>query len=116
MYSWLDEEDSEKVDVEPTKSHIPPKVNDLRTPVKKSKGTDNTEIVLSSDSSPDLSKETEGKTKTDKPIATSSSHATSLVEVILDEEKTRAKCSISGELHCYKNDSIILNISDSHLA
>ena len=104
FYSWLDEEDSEKVDAEPTKSHIPPKVYDLRTPVKKS------------DSSPDLSKETEGKTKMDKPMATSSSHATSLVEVILDEEKTRAKCSISGELHCYKNDSIILNISDSHLA
>ena len=58
FYSWSNEEDSEKVDTEPIKSHISPKIYDLRTPLKKSKGTDNTEIVLSSDSSPDFSKET----------------------------------------------------------
>ena len=107
FYSWADEVDSEKVNTEPTKSHSSPKIYDLCTPVKKYKGTDNTEIVLLTDSSPDFSKKTEGKINSDKPTVTSSSHATSLVEVTFDEVKTRAKCSMSGELHCYKNDSII---------
>ena len=75
--------------------------------MKKSKGTDNAKIVLLTDSSPDFSKKTEGKINSDKLMATSSAHTTSLVEVTFDEVKTRAKCSISGELHCYKNDSII---------
>ena len=106
FYSWSDEDDSELVDIEPTKSHISPKIYDLRTPLKKSRGKDNTKIVLSSDSSPDLSKITEEKRKLSKAMATSSSHAPSLMEAILDEEKTRAKCSKVGELHCYKNASI----------
>ena len=104
-YSWVDEEDSEEVDIEPTKSHIPPKIYDLRTPLKKSKGEDKTEFILLTDSSPDLSKKTEGKTKPGQPMAVSRSHATSLMEVSLDEGKTRTKCSISGELHCSKNVS-----------
>ena len=61
MYSWLDEEDSEEVDIEPTKSQISPRIYDLCTPLKKSKGKDKTEIILLTDSSPDLSKKTEGK-------------------------------------------------------
>ena len=68
----MDDEDSEEVDIEPTKSHISPKIYDLRTPLKKSKGKDNTEIVLLIDSSPGLSKKTEGKINLDKPTATSS--------------------------------------------
>ena len=107
FYSWSDEDDNEMVDTEPIKSHFSPKIYDLCTPLKKSKGTDNTEIVLLTDSSSDFSKKTEGKINLDKPMATSSSHATSLVEVTFDEVKSCAKCSISGELHCYKNDSII---------
>ena len=70
--------------------------------MKKSKGMDNTEIILSSDSSPNLGKKTEVNLNSDKAITTSSSHASSLVDVILDEEKIRAKCSKIGELHCYK--------------
>ena len=104
MYSWLDEEDSEEVDTEPTKSHISPKIYDLRTPLKKSKGLDETEIVLLTDSSPDLNSK---KTELGKPMDTSSFQTTTLMEVSLDEDNTRAKCSISGELHCYKNDSNI---------
>ena len=105
FYSWLDEEDSEEVDIEPTKSHISPKIYDLRIPLKKSKGKDKTEIILLTDSSPDLSKKTEGKTRPGKPMTVSSSHAPSLMEVSLDEGKTCAKCSITGELQCYKNVS-----------
>ena len=104
MYSWLDEEDNEEVDTEPTKSHISPKIYDLRTLLYKSKGMDKTEIVLLTDSSPDLNSK---KTELGKPMDTSSFQTTTLMEVSLDEDNTRAKCSISGELHCYKNVSNI---------
>ena len=49
MYSWLDEEDSEEVDTELTKSHTSPKIYDLHTLLKKSKGLDEREIVLLTD-------------------------------------------------------------------
>ena len=61
FYSWSDEEESVKVDTEPIKSHISPKIYDLHTPLKKYKGKDKTEIILLTDSSPDLSKKTEKK-------------------------------------------------------
>ena len=104
MYSWLDEEDSEEVDTEPTKSHTSPKIYDLRTPLKKSKGLDKTEIVLLTDSSPDLNSK---KTELGKSMDTSSFQTTTLMEVSLDEDNNRANCSISGELQCYKYDSNI---------
>ena len=114
--SWSNEDDNEMVDTEPIKNNISPKIYDQRTPLKKSKGMYNTEIVLSSDSSSDFSNKTEGNSKSDKTITTSSSHTSfmiqrratersmdqSLVDVILDEVNTRAKCSKIGESHCYK--------------
>ena len=57
--SWSDEDDNEMVDTEPIKNNISPKTYDQRTPLKKSKGMYNSEIVLSSDSSSDLSNKTE---------------------------------------------------------
>ena len=107
FYSCWDEEDSEEVEEEPTKSQVSPKIYDLRTPLKKSVGKDNTEIVVLTDSSPDLNKKTRGKTQHDKPMATSSSHATWSTEASLDEDNTRVKSSVPGELYCYKNDSNI---------
>ena len=110
MYSWLDEEDSEEVDTEPTKSHTAPKIYDLRTPLKKSKGLDETEIVFLTDSSLDLNSK---KTELGKLMDTSSFQTMTLMEVLLEADNTRAKCYIyiyiyiSGELHCYKNDSNI---------
>ena len=76
----------------------------------------NTEIVLSSDSSSDFGNKTEGNSKSDKTITTSSSYTSSMIQrratercmdqsfvgVILDEVNTRAKCSKIGESHCYK--------------
>ena len=55
-YSWNDKGDSELVYMEPVKNTHSPKIYDLRTPLKKSKGMDNTEILLSSDSSSDFGK------------------------------------------------------------
>ena len=107
FYSWLDEEDSEEVNEKPTKSQFSPKIYDLRTPLKKSVGRDNTEIVVVTDSSPDLNKKTRGKTQHDKQMATSNSHATWSMEVSPDEDNSRVKSSIPGELYCYKNDSNI---------
>ena len=106
-YSCWDEEDSEEVYEEPTASQYSPKIYDLRTPLKKSEGKDMTEIVLLTDSSPNLNKKMRGKIQHDKPMATSISHATLLTEVSLDEDNNRVKSSISGELYCYKNDSNI---------
>ena len=83
MYSWLDEEDSEEVDTEPTKSHISPKIYDLRTPLKKSKGINETEIFLLTDSSPDLISK---KTELGKPMDTSSFQTTTLMEVSLGRQ------------------------------
>ena len=63
--SWSDEDDNEMVDTEPIKNNISPKIYDQRTPLKKSKGMYNTEIVLSSDSSSDFdSKQKEFKNRT----------------------------------------------------
>ena len=50
FYSWNDEDDSELVHTEPVKNTCSPKIYDLRTPLKKSSGKDNTAILLSSDS------------------------------------------------------------------
>ena len=88
-----------------------PKIYDLRTPLKKSKGLDEMEIVLLTDSSPDFNSK---KTELGKPMDTSSFQTTTPMEVSLDEDNTRAKCSICGELHCYKKKYV--NIGDSHLA
>ena len=55
-YSWSGEDDSELVYTEPVKSIHSPKIYDLRTPLKKSKGKDNAEVILSSDSSSDFGK------------------------------------------------------------
>ena len=48
-------------------------------------------------------------------MATSSSHATWSTEVSPDEDNSRVKNSIPGELYCYKNDSKYLNTSESIL-
>ena len=66
FYSCWDEGDSEEVYEEPTKSQFSPKIYDLRTPLKKSVGRDNTEIVVLTDSSPELNKKTRGKPQQDK--------------------------------------------------
>ena len=55
-YSWSGEDDSELVHTEPVKNTHSPKIYDLRTPLKKSKGIDDTEVVLSSDSHQILAK------------------------------------------------------------
>ena len=103
FYSCWDEEDSEEVYEEPNASQYSPKIYDLRTPLKKSVGRDNTEIVVLTDSSPDL--KSRGKTQHDKHSATSSYHAICSTEVLLDEDNTRVKIAIPGELYCYKNVS-----------
>ena len=101
---------------EPTKNTLSPKIYDLRTPLKKSKGKDNTEVVLSIHSSSDFGKKAKRSYKSDKAISTSSiddssmvhkkdakqSSGLSLVDIILLEEKSRAKCSKVGESYCYK--------------
>ena len=48
-----------------------------------------------------------GKTQHDKQMATSSAHGTWSTEVSPDEDNSRVKNSIPGELYCYKNDSNI---------
>ena len=77
------------------------------------KGTDNAEIVLSSDSSTECGKKTKGFQKSDKATAISSlntsstvqrletkhSQELSLVDVILMEENLCSKCSKVGESH-----------------
>ena len=126
----MDEDDNEVVNTEQVKNNISPKMYDLSTPLKTSKGLYNPEIVLSSDSSSDFNKKTEGKLKSDNAISTSNSSISSmiqrrgtercmdqtLVDVILDEEKTSAKCSKIGESHCYKSFQYCLDINDSYLA
>ena len=62
FYSWNDEDDSELGYTEPVKNTCSPKIYDLRTPLKKSDGKDNTEILLSSDSSSDFGKKVKGST------------------------------------------------------
>ena len=79
-YSWLNEDNSELVNEEPTKDMPSPKIYDLRTPLKKSKSTDNTEIVLSSDSSTECNKKAKGFHKSDKVSVTSNWDTTSKVE------------------------------------
>ena len=96
FYSCWDEEDSKDVYKEPTTSQFSPKIHDLRTPLKKSIGRDNTEIVVLTDSSADL--KLRGKTQHDTQMANSSSHATWSTEA--DEDNTCAKISIPGELYC----------------
>ena len=77
---------------------------------------DKTEIVLSSDSSPDFGKKAKGSFKSDKALPTSSSVSSinaqkqiathgqklSLVDIILLKENSHTKCSKIGESHCYK--------------
>ena len=77
---------------------------------------DNTEALLSSDSSSDFRKKAKGSFKSDKAIFISSfdtssmvhrqvdthGRGLSLVDVILLEETARTKCSKVGESHCYK--------------
>ena len=77
---------------------------------------DSTEVVLASDSSLDSGKKAKGFFKSDKAISIScldtsatvqrqvSRHGQelSLVDVILLEENSRAKCTKVGESHCYK--------------
>ena len=84
--------------------------------MKKSKGIDNTEVLLSSDSSSDFGKKAKGSFKSDKAISTSSFDAStkvqrqvsthgqglSLVDVILLEDSSRTKCPKVGESYCYK--------------
>ena len=84
--------------------------------MKKSKGKDDTEVVLSSDSSSDFGEKAKESFKSDKAISTSSLDTSSmvqrqvathgrelsLVDVILLEENSRTKCSKVGESHCYK--------------
>ena len=92
------------------------KIYDLRAPLKTSKRTDNTEIVLSSESSIECDKKAKGFQKSDKVSVTSNwdttyivqglktkhSQELSLVDLILMEENSRSKCSKVGESHCYK--------------
>ena len=84
--------------------------------MKKSKGKDDTEVVLSSDLSSDFGEKAKESFKSDKAISTSSLDTSSmvqrevamhgrelsLVDVILLEETSRTKCSKVGESHCYK--------------
>ena len=110
-YSWSGEDDSELVYTEPVKSIHSPKIYNLQTPLKKSKRKDNTEVILSSDLSSDFGKKEKRSYKSDKAISTSSidnstmvhkqtathSSGLSLVDVILlEEEKSRNKCSKLG--------------------
>ena len=74
--SWSDEDDNEMVDTEPIKNNISPKIYDQRTPLKKSKGMYNTEIVLSSD----FSNKTEGISKSNRTITTSSFHTSFMIQ------------------------------------
>ena len=76
FYSWSDEDDNEMVDTEPIKNNISPKIYDQRTPLKKSKGMYNTEIVLSSD----FSNKTEGISKSNRTITTSSFHTSFMIQ------------------------------------
>ena len=71
-YSWSGEDDSELVHTEPVKNTHSPKIYDLQTPLKKSKGKDDTEVVLSSDSSSDFDEKAKESFKSDKAISTSS--------------------------------------------
>ena len=114
-YSWSGEDDSELVYTEPVKSIHSPKIYELRTPLKTSKGKDNTEVILSSDSSSDFGKKAKRSYKLDKAISTSSINTSvmvqnqvaaqgsglSLVDVIFLEETLCTKCSKVGESHCY---------------
>ena len=59
-YSWSGEDDNKLVYTEPVKSTYFPKIYDLRAPLKKSKGMDNTETVLLSDLSSDFGKKQKG--------------------------------------------------------
>ena len=88
----------------------------LKNSLENIKRTDNTEIVLSSDSSTECGKKTKGFQKSDKATANSSLNTSStvqrletkhrlelsLVDLILMEENSRSKCSKVGESHCYK--------------
>ena len=76
-YSWNDEDDRELVYTEQVKNTHSPKIYDLRTPLKKSKGMDNPEALLSSDSSSDFGKKAKGSFKSDRAISTSRTFDTS---------------------------------------
>ena len=116
-YSWSSEDDSVSSETEPSKNDPPPRIYDLRTPLKESKRTDCYEEILLYDATSEIGKRTKGSLKSIKATTTSVKDSTftaqtmvskpskemSLVELILMEEKARSKCAEAGELHCYKS-------------
>ena len=123
--SYLDEDDNKVVDTEPTKNNTSPKINDLRTPLKKSRIMQfgNCFVMWF------VTRSRYENRREAKDIATSRSVVSSLilkwgnerlrenlVDSILEEEKTRAKCSKFGESYCFKTFQHCLGIKDSHLA
>ena len=117
-YSWSSEDDSVSSETEPSKNDPPPRIYDLRTPLKESKRTDFSEEILLYDATSEIGKRTKGSLKSIKATTTSVKDSTftaqtmvskpskemSLVELILLEEKARSKCTYTeaGELYCYK--------------
>ena len=84
------------------KNDVSPIIYDLRTPMKRKSEKTDKEIVLLSDQSTDIQSNKKG---TAKRRTISSLPATSLSEVSFDDDPTRVKSSVIGELHCYNNDS-----------
>ena len=91
FYSWSDEDDSKLGPTDPINT-CSPKIYDLRTPLKKSSGKDNTAILLSSDSSSDFDKKVKESFKLDKAFSTSR----------IDTSTKVLLCSKVGESYCYK--------------
>ena len=79
FYSWNDEGGSELVYTEPVKNTCSPKIYDLRTPLKKTIGKDNTSVLLSYDSS-EFGRKVKRSTKLDKAFTTSSIDASTNVQ------------------------------------
>ena len=115
-YFWSSEDDNVSSETEPSKNDPPPRIYDLRTPLKESKRTDFSEEILLYDATSEIGKRTKGSLKTIKAITTSGrdssftaqtmdtkpSKELSLVDLILMEEKSRSKCVEVGESYSYK--------------
>ena len=115
-YSWNDEYEGELVYSEQAKSKCSPKIYDLRTPLNNQiKNNDfSNSVYIGIQTSSKLDKNKRGSLKIDRESTTSCNVASnnvqgqSLVDLILLEESSCAKCSKIGESYCYK-DTLNIN-------